>query len=65
MGPGNSDELVGGGAALVPWFGLPVVAIGMAGAAIALRHRLRFAHRALAGAGVCLVAWFVVAGVVS
>jgi ABC-type taurine transport system ATPase subunit len=63
MGPGNSDELVTGGPVLIPWFGLPAVAIGLGGVAVACRRRLRLAHRALGLAAACLAAWLVPAAV--
>jgi len=64
MGPGNSDELVSGGPVLIPWFGLPILAIGSAGAALAYCRRLRFAYRALWASSVCLCSWFVLSGLV-
>jgi hypothetical protein len=65
MGPGNSDELVSGGPVLIPWFALPIVATGFAGVAVAYCRRLRFAHRALAVAAASVVAWLLLAAVMS
>jgi hypothetical protein len=64
MGPGNSDELVGGGLVVIPWFALPIVATGSAAVAVGYRRRLRFAYRALGVAAASAVAWLVLAAVV-
>ena len=64
MGPGNSDELVSGGVLVVPWFGLPLIAIGCAGLAVVRRRNTRIAPRALVLAAACAGAWMVLAAVV-
>ena len=57
MGPGNSDELVSGGPAVIPWFALPAVAMFAGAIAVARRRTLRFAYRVLGVAAASLVAW--------
>ena len=57
MGPGNSDELVSGGPAVIPWFVLPAVAMFAGAIAVAQRRTLRLAYRALGVAAASLVAW--------
>jgi hypothetical protein len=64
MGPGNSDELVSGGVLVVPWFGLPLIAIGCAGLAVVRRRDARLAPRALVLAAACVGAWMLLAAVV-
>jgi|tagenome__1003787_1003787.scaffolds.fasta_scaffold17082248_2 hypothetical protein len=56
-GPGNSDEIVPGGIAVVPWFGLPIAGLL---AALTSVVRLTRPHTALTAAtvsAVCLIAW--------
>jgi hypothetical protein len=56
-GPGNSDELVTGGIAVVPWFGLPIVGTAAAAASLIRVTRPRTASTTSALAAVCLLAW--------
>jgi hypothetical protein len=56
-GPGNSDELVSGGAELVPWFGLPIAGTAAAVVALWLVPRPRSATWALLVAALSLAAW--------
>jgi hypothetical protein len=65
MGPGNSDELVSGGPAVIPWFALPAVAMFAGAIAIGRRRTLRIAYGALGVAAASLVAWGALAYFVS
>ena len=56
-GPGNSDEIVPGGIAVVPWFALPVAGLVAALTSLARVTRSRTALTAAAMSAACLIAW--------
>jgi hypothetical protein len=56
-GPGNSDEMVSGGLALVPWYGLSTAGTIAAVATLGNLPWPRRARWALLVATVCLAAW--------
>jgi len=58
-GPGNSDEIVSGGVAQVPWFGLPVVGAFAAMAGLVYLRNPPRAWTACVVAAACLAAWTV------
>jgi hypothetical protein len=58
-GPGNSDEIVSGGVAQVPWFGLPLVGAFAAMAGLVYSRNPPRAWTACVVATACLAAWTV------